>query len=237
MSARPDFRQRATDAEQMDRPDCDLQTLHRTLDAFAGINRCFSRLRSPLRRWVLAPLKAHPPANRPARVLDLGCGACDVPIWLLGEAQRQRIPLEVTALDADPRVVAYARSRHGQLPGLQIVLGDATRLAAFAPVDFIIGNHFLHHLDNATVTRVLAEARQQALRGVLFTDLARSRFSYAAFSLLALPFRGSFIREDGLLSIRKGFRPSDFGPLIEAEGYAVRTACPGRVLLTLSKQG
>jgi SAM-dependent methyltransferase len=220
------MRHRATEAELIDLPDCDEARLFRTLDQFTSINRLFSRARTLLRRQVLDRI----PPGESCHLVDLGSGACDIPVWLLHEARRRGLSLRVTAVDADARVVRYARERHGAEPGLEIREADALDLDAFAPFDFLFANHFLHHLPDAVLPKLLADATRLARRGVLFSDLHRSRFSYLAFSLLARFYRNSFARIDGLISIRKGFTLQELRTL--APDYHLRRAFPGRVIMT-----
>lgn len=216
------FRQRATGAERMDLPDCDEDQLFRTLDQFHGINVLFSRVRGLLKRNVLDDMQS----GRAYHLVDLGAGACDIPVWLLRQAASRGLDLRVNAIDADPRVVRYARKRYGDVNGLKIEEGDALNLEALAPFDYVFANHFLHHLPDTAVHQVLADAGRLARRGYVFSDLKRSPWSYLAFSLIARIYRDSFAREDGLLSIRKGFRTGDFK---HKDSLRVRYALPGRI--------
>lgn len=218
------FKTRATGDELMDLPDCDEGQLIRTLDQFHGINRLFSRVRGLLNKTILADMEP----GTPAHLIDLGAGACDIPVWLLHTAQQRGLDLRITAIDADPRVVRYAQERYGDVPNLRILEHDALDLESLAPFDYVFANHFLHHLPDDAVHQVLAEAHRLAQRGFVFSDLKRSPWSHLAFSFIAHIYRDSFAREDGLLSIRKGFRREDFE---DAEGNLFRSAFPGRIQL------
>jgi SAM-dependent methyltransferase len=217
-----DFSKRATEAERMDSPDCDAVRLSRTFDQFHQINRLFSRSRSLLHGTVLADMKP----GTAYHLVDLGAGACDIPVWLLAESRKRGLTLRITAVDADPRAVDYAKTRHGDTPGLEILQADALNLDALAPFDYLFANHFLHHLPDEAIEKLLIDAARLSQRGFVFNDLLRSRWSYHAFSLFARIYRNSFAREDGLLSIRKGFRPHDFGKM---DGVIIHTQFPGRI--------
>ncbi|MCC5844741.1 MAG: FAD-dependent monooxygenase [Verrucomicrobia bacterium] len=220
----PDFSRRATEAERMDSPDCDPAQLNRTLDQFHQINRLFSRARGLLTETVLADMQP----GRAFHLVDLGAGACDLPVWLLRAAKRKNLDLHITAVDADPRAVHYARTRHGDVSGLTILQADALNLTALEPFDYLFANHFLHHLPDAAVEKLINDAARHCRRGFVFSDLRRSRWSYRGFSLFARVYRHSFARADGLLSIRKGFQPHDFPP---SPRFTVRTRLPGRIQL------
>jgi len=221
------FDRRADEEELMDLPDGDEAHLFRTLDQFHDINRLFSRVRGLLKRTVLADMR---PGTQ-YHLVDLGAGACDIPVWLLHEAKRRGLSLEVTAVDADPRVVRYAEERYGDHPGLNILQADALDLDTLAPFDYLFANHFLHHLPDAALPPLIADAHRLARRGFVFSDLRRSPWSYLGFSLFARVYRDSFARADGLLSIRKGFTPAEWTVLGGRTPTRVRTAFPGRVQL------
>lgn len=220
-----DFHTRATENERMDLPDCDEAQLYRTLDQFHGINRLFSQVRGLLTRTILSDMQ---PAT-PYHLVDLGAGACDIPVWLLEAAQKRSLDLRITAIDADPRVVRYARERYGEVPNLTLLEHDALNLDRLAPFDYLFANHFLHHLPDDVIPPLLADAHRLCRRGFVISDLLRSPWSYLGFSLVAHIYRDSFARADGLISIRKGFRPSDFKDI--AAPLHIRTALPGRIQL------
>lgn len=220
------FRTRATGDELMDHPDCDEAQLFRTLDQFHGINRLFSRVRKLLTDTVLTDMQP----DFSYHLVDLGAGACDIPVWLLEAAQKRGLDLRVTAIDSDPKAVRYARERYGKIPGLTIREHDALDLEALAPFDYLFANHFLHHLPDEVISPFLSDAHRLSRRGFVISDLLRSPWSYLGFSLFARVYRDSFARADGLLSIRKGFHPSDFKP--PPVPLRVRTRLPGRIQLS-----
>lgn len=220
----PDLTQRAQESELMDSLDSDEQKLFRTLDQFHGINRLFSRVRGLLHQTILA----HMQPGHAYHLVDLGAGACDIPVWLLQTAEKRGLDLRITAIDSDPRVVRYAQNRYGEIPHLSIREHNALDLASLAPFDFLFANHFLHHLPPSAIQQVLKDTHRLARRGFVFSDLKRSLWSYCAFALVAQVYRDSFARADGLLSIRKGFRKSDFAT---QDSLQIRYAFPGRIQL------
>lgn len=76
--------------------------------------------------------------------------------------------------------------------------------------DYVFCNHVLHHIPPPAIAAALRSLRRAAKRRLLVNDLERSVAAYAAFSVLArVAFHDSFVRDDGRLSIRKGFRVSE----------------------------
>lgn len=217
----------------MDDPACDERLLIRTLKQFELMNRLVSRYRTILTRHVLRDMMRDP--ARAYRLLDLGAGGCDIARWLLGAAVRRGLRLHVVALDGDSRAIAFARSRAGSMPGLEIHHADLLDMPSFGPVDFIFSNHVLHHLPDELVSKAIALMDRTATHCWIASDLLRSPLSYTAFHALTPFFRDSFTIEDGKRSIRRGFRPEE----LIAQARAARTRAhvrverlfPGRILL------
>ena len=216
----PDLSRRAEEPELMDRADCDTGLLLRTIDQFRITNALFSRYRTILRRWVLDDMRRDP--GRDYHFVDLGAGGLDIPRWLAREARRNGLRLRITAVESDARVVEHVRPRAGA--DIRLVQEDALAfLERTADADYIFCNHFLHHLPGPAMPVFLARLARAARRRFIVSDLLRSAWSYAGYALFAgLFLRRSFARYDGLLSIRRGFRPEELAELAREAGLAGR---------------
>ncbi|MCG2622115.1 methyltransferase domain-containing protein [Arthrobacter sp. I2-34] len=195
----------------MDRPDCDPSTLQRTYRQFALINRAVSGWRRTYLRQLrprLAAAAAGAPDAEPraATVLDIGCGAGDVARSLARWAAADGLPVEITAVDPDPRAYAYAASRPA-VPGLTFRQAFSSELVAEGfRFDLVISNHILHHLAPAELHALLADSQALGRSLALHSDIARSRPAYLLFAAGTLPFfHRSYIRRDGLTSIRRSY--------------------------------
>lgn len=224
----PDFSQRAVNLrEQMDDPGCDLPTLRRTYARFGTVNA----LVSGWRRVYLRELRPRLSPDRPATLLDIGCGGGDVPRKLARWARRDGLRLQVTAIDADERAVAYAAGLPPD-PDVQFrraLSGDLVREGA--RFDFVTSNHLLHHLTAPELTALLQDSERLCRVRVIHSDLTRHAVAYGAFSVGARVFPGTLIREDGLLSIRRSFTARELAALAPPR-WLVRPLFPFRLLLT-----
>ena len=208
------FRSRALDlSELMDDPECDPVLLDRTYAHFATLNPLIARWAHVFRTWIEPHL--------PASLLDIGCGGGDVGRYLAGLSAGR---LAVTGIDPDPRATAFAR-RAG---GIQ-VLEVHSREIASASYDFVISNHVLHHLSAEDAAGLFRDSERIARRAALHNDIRRSPLGYAGFSVLGLAFPGSFIRPDGLTSIRRSYTRAELAGTVP-EGWTVRTIEPFRLL-------
>ena len=82
-------------------------------------------------------------------LLDIGCGGCDIPLWLLNNARTQGLELKVTCLDHDPRIVEYAQREYGNIPNLNIVCQKMSEIDQnHGFFDYVFANNFLHHVSD-----------------------------------------------------------------------------------------
>lgn len=165
-------------------------------------------------------------------LLDIGTGAGDLPHDLTHRAARRGIALHPIGLE---RIPAAARLAHAS--GLATMLAcGATLPLADRSVDVVLLSQLVHHLDDASAIRMLAEATRVARRGVIVADLrpsAASAWAYRAAGRV-LGFHRATI-DDGVVSLGRGRDAETLVPLaLAAGGRAVQgTDLPlARVLVT-----
>jgi len=213
--------------EIMDDPDCDPERLARTYADFRIVNAIVSGWRAIYRREIRPSLST----TRPSRLLDIGSGGGDVARSLARWAARDGLLLKVTAIDPDARAHSYAVSLP-PLPGLSYRRALSSELVAEgASFDFVVSNHVLHHLGGRELGALLLDSERLCRGKVLHGDIERSRFAYLGFGLCTWPFfRQSFIRQDGLTSIRRSFTAAELRAVVPA-GWQVTREAPSRLVL------
>ncbi|WP_229784860.1 class I SAM-dependent methyltransferase [Deinococcus radiotolerans] len=211
----------------MDEPDCDLSTLRRTYARFELLNALVSGWRRVYRTAVRPALIP----GRTMTLLDIGCGGGDVARHLAAWARRDGLRLQVTAIDADARAITYAAAQptSADVTFRAALSGDLVREGQ--RFDFVTSNHLLHHLTGEEFTALLRDCEQLCRGRVLHSDLTRSALAYRLFTPLSLAFPGTFIREDGPLSIRRSFTRAELAALAPP-GWQVQPLFPFRHLLT-----
>lgn len=249
LAAVPDLSRRAVAGaeafEKMDDPNCDPWLLEQTYAQFPLVNALVSGWRSIYRRSIRPALSN----TRPSTLLDVGCGGGDVARSLAKWAAEDNLLLLVTAIDPDARAHAYvvdhAREYARTQPGVaRVVFRQAFSselVAEGARFDFVISNHVLHHLGAHELGALLADSERLARRQVLHGDIERGVWAYRGFSLLTSPLLirrrmrrlipASFIREDGLTSIRRSFTAAELRAAVPP-GWQVASERPSRLLLT-----
>ncbi|WP_127473494.1 methyltransferase domain-containing protein [Microbacterium sulfonylureivorans] len=216
--------------ELMDDPACDPARLRATLRRFGTINRLVSGWGTVYRTRLAPHLRA---LGRPARVLDLGSGGGDVVMRLAGLAAADGLDVHWTGIDPDERAHAVALER-GAPQNVDFRCADAAALvSAGETFDAVLSNHVLHHLGSHAAT-FLAETRDLSHGIVLHGDIARSRRAFGLYAVGITPFApGTFLRTDGLRSIRRSFTPAELRGMLDSAdpgAWAVETPVPFRLL-------
>ena len=235
--------------ERMDDPQCDLKTLFRTYDAFDFVNRRLAGWRGLYKTYIRPHLKAH---GGEGTLLDIGSGGGDVTRAICRWAASDGMKLEATALDLDGRALAYVKERgfSGQAEGLiegqgrgeaeakeggQILYRTGHTkdlIKESARFDLVITNHVVHHLTHQELTEMCEDAELLCQNGgvVLFNDIHRSDLGYGLFGLATLGwFAGTFIREDGLRSIRRSYTEGELRHVVPSY-WTVMARFPFRVV-------
>lgn len=212
--------------EEMDKPGCDPLVLERTYAQFRLINSVVAGWH---RTWVrhVRPVLS---TSRTTTLLDIGSGGGDVPRAFARWAARDGFRLEITAIDPDERAHSFAGSQP-TTAGLTFRRAFSSELVAEGlTYDVVTSNHVLHHLSNVELRGLLADSEQLSNRLALHSDIERTRIGFALFSVGTLPLRGSYIREDGLTSIRRSYLARELRAVVP-EGWRVQQQFPFRNLL------
>ncbi|MDX1934930.1 MAG: methyltransferase domain-containing protein [Capsulimonadales bacterium] len=213
--------------EKMDMADCHPDRLARTYRHFALINTAVSGWSVLYRRYLRPALAA---SDRPARILDIGCGGGDVLRRLTLRARRDGFSVTALGIDPDDRAVAVA-CQSNTPPGIDFRVTDARSLAQTGErFTIVLSNHVLHHLPEESVPGFLETSRQLSTGLVLHNDIRRHILAYLGFPLIGGLFHDSYILTDGLRSIRRSFTPNELRAIVPP-GWEVRTAHPFRCVV------
>jgi len=200
--------------EIMDDPDCDEQQLFNTYRWFSRLNPILGGWKSIYRRQIRPLLSA----DHPTSILDLGCGGGDI-LRLIGRyAAQDGMAVQLTGVDPDERAIAFARSA-GYDASLNTTLSfEAVDSAALLErgdrYDIVLSNHVLHHLDANDVARFTQDSERLARQLVIHNDILRDDLAFVLFAPVGAACLGSFIRVDGLRSVRRAWHPDELTRLL-----------------------
>lgn len=208
--------------EQMDRPDCDPERLHKTYARFPVVNSLLSGWFSTYRRRIRPVLEE----GGTTSLLDIGCGSGDVARSLARWASHDGYRLSITAIDPDERAYAFA-TQAPAVDGVSYRQAHSSELVAEGRTfDIVMSNHILHHLDAGQLAAVLRDSESLTGRLALHNDLNRSNVAYLLFMAGFWPLGlGSYICGDGLVSIRRSYTASELASAVP-EGWTVERNGP-----------
>jgi SAM-dependent methyltransferase len=188
------LRQRATEPERLDLGVPDDEAI-RSLRDLRRVNRWLGGRRSLLQA-------VRPFLTEGSRLLDVGCGSADLPAEVLAAG-----PAGVVAVGIDIKLLHLQ-----QAPStVRRAVADVHALP-FPPASFdvVTASLFLHHFDAADVACVLGRLFRLARRALVVNDLHRALVPWVfARSVFPFAFESRVSVDDGLLSIRRAFRPHE----------------------------
>jgi SAM-dependent methyltransferase len=220
-----DLGRRATEPELLDLGVSEAE-VRRSLGDLRFVNRWLAG-----RRALLRAVRPH--LDGGGRLLDVGCGSADQPAFL-----KRRSAGPVLAVGADIKLLHL----RDVPPDVHAVVADVHALPfADGSFDVVTASHFLHHFADDQIPRLLGGLFRLVRRALVVNDLHRHAvpllFGRAFFPVL---FRSPVSVSDGLLSIRRGFRPAELRAAFAAAGLprvSIHRRFPYRLLAVATRDG
>lgn len=207
------FRERARSSEFLDRPDADPRLVEQSYQFMKTVNRIGGGTRV-VRRFLEHELSKSG-SGAAATVLDIGAGDCDIPLAVTRWASKRGHEIQFTCLDHDAKAVELSQRRiaHCHCHTVQAVQADIFTYQPADKFDYAMGSMTFHHFADEEIDRLIEHLRGFVRKAVLINDLHRCLANYLACYVLA-PRVAPEIRHDGLLSIRRGFKPRELAHLL-----------------------
>lgn len=148
------------------------------------------------KRYLISALRQD--RNRVRRVLDVGCGRGD-------------LLKEITAsLGVEGIGIDLAPSGHSDIPRLK---ADATR-DLLPTVDVAYSAYVAHHVSEENLVRMIHNVGRSCRRFILL-DIVRHWIPLALFQVFVAPFVSPITAEDGRISFRRAYAPSELKNLVK----------------------
>lgn len=220
-----DTSQRSTAPEIMDDFLMEGEILRDALDKIASINQLLGGNKVTLQGVIL--LIAAQPKTNVIRITDIGCGNGDMLRTLADYAKKKKLNFELTGIDANNFTIAHASSLSADYPNINYQCADIfEELDKPKTTDIVLCTLTLHHFKDEEIVALLKSFQNNAKLGFVINDLQRSAIAYYLFKALCFVFRLNYMsREDGLVSILRGFKKEDlvsFSERLSFKNYLIR---------------
>jgi len=232
------FKSRSHELERIDTGDYTLAEYETYLREIAFINRYLGDRRA-LRKTLLADIAA---ADLQCfSVLDVGAGSGELLRSVSEFAENTGRSVFSVGLDLNETSTKTVAADSAAFNSIFAIRGDALRLPfCDGAFDYAMCSLFMHHLNDEQIVAALREMSRVSRRGIHVIDLHRHPAAYAFYKLFCLGFGISpLVREDGSLSILRGFKPSELRSLSGLFGMEiskVERKMPFRVVMCGKKR-
>lgn len=183
-----------------------------------GVNRYLGGVRATIARFDAFSRSWR--AGERIEVLEVACGAADVPMALIAWGRSRGFDLRVTATDISPGALDYARRVAPPDERLRFACSDVERPPfRDGTFDYVSCGLFFHHLTDDQIVSALRSFDRLATRGIVANDLRRSRRALVWTWLLTWPFH-PILHHDGPLSVRRALTAAEMQGLAERAGLS-----------------
>jgi 2-polyprenyl-3-methyl-5-hydroxy-6-metoxy-1,4-benzoquinol methylase len=212
------WKERSREVEEMDDLDMSGEKLEKTLRDLSKVHRLLGGHQQVFQ--IMDELMEIDSGVQ--SIVDLGCGGGDSLHSMAEWGKKRRILLDLYGMDANAAIISYARDRMGEKSEAFSVGNVFSRadLEKYKNVDVAFFSLFLHHFSDEEIQSILQSCSDLGIKYIVITDLQRSVWAYRLFSVATKFISFSkMAREDGLLSIQKGFHRKELRQIIDSSPY------------------
>lgn len=169
-----------------------------------------------LNRWLIFRfLKPYLKNSEAIKILDVGTGVADIPIYLSERLAALRVNAFITGLDSSAQTVNLARLAAQSHPNIRIINARLEEIPD--SYDAIIASQIFHHFSPSEAVAFLKTAFEKSTKVVIISDLIRSRFLYWLVKIFTyLTTTNRISRNDGGLSVLRCYDNSEIIKFLES---------------------
>ncbi|KQS36299.1 methyltransferase domain-containing protein [Pedobacter sp. Leaf194] len=210
-----DTTKRSTAPEIMDDFAMEGDILTDALDKIAAINKLLGGNKVTL-EGIRMLMKNNQTAK--LRITDVGCGNGAMLRMLSDYAKKHKLNFELKGIDANKCTIDHAISCSQAYPEIRYQCSDIFDESKEPETcDVMLFTLTLHHFSDSEIIKLLNNLRKGVFVGIVVNDLQRSSIAYRLFTALSYVFRlNDMSREDGLVSILRGFKREDLNGYTKA---------------------
>lgn len=212
---------RTEETEIMDDFSLQGEELRDALDKIASINQLLGG-----NQLTLQGVKKLIPTQDEITIVDVGCGNGDMLRTLADFGLKNNYKFNLIGIDANDFTINYAAKLSETYSNITYKCEDIFSESFMQlQYDIILCTLTLHHFKNDQINYLLQLFYKRARIGIVINDLHRSIIAYRAFQLICFLFRlNRMSREDGLISILRGFKKQeliDFSKKNQFKNYTI----------------
>jgi len=205
-------KRRSNEKEIMDDFDMEGELLISTLDQIAKINNVLGGNNVTING--IKKMLSNQPKEKTIVIVDLGCGNGDMLRAIADFARKKGYKIELQGIDANLATINYAKELSKEYPEItylkqDILADDYDGITC----DIVLSTLFLHHFTDEESVALLTTFFKKARLGIIVNDLHRNKLAYILFWLICRFIKNRMVRNDGLISILRGFKRNDLNEM------------------------
>ena len=178
----------------------------------------------------------------PVTLADLGCGGGDMLVEMAEWGRRNRIPMRLLGVDANPNIIEYARENTAAYPEIEYRVADIfSENFRKLNFDIVTCTLFTHHFRNEQLVDLLSHLHRQVRIGLVINDLHRHPLAFYSIKALTAAFsRSKMVKHDAPVSVARAFSRRDWKLILkeaEVKKYSLSWRWAFRWLLLLKSEG
>jgi 2-polyprenyl-3-methyl-5-hydroxy-6-metoxy-1,4-benzoquinol methylase len=200
---------RTDEPEIMDDFAMEGEVLRDALDKIAKINQLLGGNQLTLRG--VQELIQKIPKTTEITIVDVGCGNGDMLRTLADYGIKNHFNFRLIGIDANNFTINHARNLSNNYSNISYQCEDVFD-KAFSELkyDIVLCTLTLHHFKEDEILQLMSVFDTNSRIGIVINDLQRSALAYRLFQGLCFVFGlNSMSREDGLVSILRGFKKEE----------------------------
>lgn len=206
----------------MDDLNCKGEVVAQTLRELEIINTWLGGNQVTLNALNKCLKKASMSSDRsPLRIADLGCGGGDMLKLIAKRFRKERRPVQLIGIDANPFILDYARKNTSDFAEIDYqqydVLSENFKKEKY---DIVNCTLFCHHFDDAGLKKLLSRLKSQTSTAIIINDIHRHWFAYHSIKWLTVLFsKSEMVKYDAKISVLRAFRKSELEKTIREAGF------------------
>ena len=207
------FEARSAEIEKLDEADFSQMDACDSFKFIASVNRWFGGVRI-VKNYLLTQI-AQLRRGKELKILDIGCGICDIPLTLDRYFRDHGYDIAWDGLESNRHVAYLAIKNVLDEPATHVRVLHKN-IFQFRPdymYDFAIASMFFHHFNDHDIKHLIEQVRTFTRYGLLINDLHRSSAAWLGARFLT-SLSAQVVRHDACLSVQRGFRVAELNQML-----------------------